>query len=213
MSAATTPDHVVDVTAGLTSDVIARTTSLLRAGKVVVVPTETVYGVAVDPFAAGATERLFELKGRDRTQPVAVLVADLQRAEALALFDDRARRLAARFWPGPLTLVLGRDAGLAVDLGVGADTIGLRCPGHPVVRMLVERVGPLATTSANRTGEPTPLTASEVDEVFRDGVALVLDAGRCGAAPSTVVDLTGDDVHVIRSGIISEAEIHEALGG
>ena len=182
----------------------------LLGGEVVVVPTETVYGLAALPAIPGATRRIFELKGRTADVPLAVLCADA--GQALALADapsELLRDVAARCWPGPLTLVLRRRPGLGYELGEPATTIGLRCPDHPVVRALAADVGPIATTSANLHGQPTPGTAAEVAALFGDDVALVLDGGPCTGVPSTVVDATGDPAEwrVLRPGSLSLAEI------
>lgn len=194
---------------------VAAAVAALRAGEVVVVPTDTVYGLAVDPRRPGATDRLYALKQRPADVPIPVLAADVDQAFSLAADDvpAAARRLAERFWPGGLTIVLPRRAGLGLDLGGPDDaTIGVRVPDHEVVLALAAEVGPLATTSANRHGEPTPETASEVVEVLAGPVAVVLDGGRCAGAPSTVVGFDDDGgVVVFREGRLSRAEVEAAL--
>jgi len=189
--------------------VLAEAVRALAAGLVVAVPTDTVYGLAVDPTVGGATERLFAAKDRPREVAVAVLVADAAQATSVAApLPDVARRLVVRFWPGALTLVLARRPGFDLDLGGDPATVGVRCPAHDAVRELCRRVGPLAVTSANRHGEPTPALAQEVAAVVGDRVALVLDGGACAGAPSTVVDCTGAQPVVLREGAISERELH-----
>lgn len=186
----------------------------LAAGEPIVLPTDTVYGVAVDPARPGATERLFAVKERPTAAALPVLAADVEQALALAAPDlpDAALRLAERFWPGGLTLVVRRAAGVTYDLG-GRDhlTIGLRVPDHDVPRRLAAAVGPLAATSANLHGRPTPVTAEGVAAELGDRVALVLDGGPCEGAPSTVVSCTADGVHVLREGRIPHREIEAAL--
>jgi L-threonylcarbamoyladenylate synthase len=173
----------------------------LSAGQVVGLPTDTVYGLAVDPLHPGATDRLFATKGRPRTVELPVLVADIDQALELATaVPETARTLMARWWPGALTLVLPRRPDLALDLGSDEATIGIRCPDHPVPRALARSCGPLATTSANRHGEPPITTAAEVAEVLGEAVGLVLDAGTCAGAPSTVVDCTGAEPRCLREG-------------
>jgi L-threonylcarbamoyladenylate synthase len=182
----------------------------LRAGEIVVVPTDTVYGIAVDPTRPGATDRLFAVKARPTDVPLPILAADADQAFSLAAdVSPVARRLAEACWPGGLTIVLPRRAGLDFDLG-GADdaTIGVRVPDHEVPRALARAVGPLATTSANLHGRPTPETAAGVAAELA-GVAVVLDGGRCAGAPSTVVVCTGDDWRVVREGRIG---IHQLRG-
>ncbi|HEY4633413.1 MAG TPA: L-threonylcarbamoyladenylate synthase [Candidatus Limnocylindrales bacterium] len=184
----------------------------LRAGEVVVVPTDTVYGIAVDPSRPGATDRLFAIKERPGDVAIPVLAADAEQAFALASdVPPVARALAAAFWPGGLTIVLPRRSGLGFDLGGPDDTtIGLRVPDHEVPRALARAVGPLATTSANLHGRPTPETAEEVAAELA-GFAVVLDGGRCAGAPSTVVVCTGDELRVVREGRIGVHQLHEVL--
>jgi L-threonylcarbamoyladenylate synthase len=183
---------------------------LLRAGEVVAVPTDTVYGVAVDPFQPGAADRLFVAKERPKDVALPILVAaagDLDRLVEGPV-DPLARKLVDRFWPGALTLVLPRKAELReLDLGGDPATIGVRCPDHRLVRELCREVGPLATTSANRHREPTPADAAGVAEALGDSVALVLDGGTCAGEPSTVVSILGDEVLMLREGRIPATDL------
>ncbi|PLS76818.1 MAG: threonylcarbamoyl-AMP synthase [Actinobacteria bacterium] len=189
-------------------EVVAAATRALAAGNIVAMPTDTVYGLAVDPFRNGAADRLFALKRRPRQVDLPVLVADEEQALSLAVaVPEPARRLMARYWPGALTLVLTRGAEVTADLGTDDATIGLRCPGHPLPRALCAAAGPLATTSANLHGKPTLCTAAEVAAIFGDAVALVLDGGPCTGAPSTVVDCTGEVPKLLRQGRIPWAEV------
>jgi tRNA threonylcarbamoyl adenosine modification protein (Sua5/YciO/YrdC/YwlC family) len=196
------------------ADVVARAAAVLRGGGVVVLPTDTVYGLAALPGVAGATAELFRLKGRRADVPIAVLCASADEALALAdpaAVDAEVAGIATRLWPGPLTLVLPRRPGLDYALGGGsAATIGLRCPDHPLILALAAEVGPLATTSANRHREPTPATAAEVAAVLGAGVGMVLDGGPCTAPPSTVVDATGPHWRVLREGVVTLADIEAA---
>ena len=183
----------------------------LRAGEAIVVPTDTLYGLAALPTVPGAVDRLFSLKRRPADTPIAVLVAGIEQVEALADLSGAARRLADAFWPGPLTMVLPRRAGVDLPLGEPHATIGVRWPDHPVIAALAEAVGPLATTSANRTGEPTPATAGEAAASLAGDVGVVLDGGACAGTASTVVDLTGPDLRVLREGAITESALRAAL--
>ncbi len=191
---------------------LSAASAALISGGAVVVPTDTVYGVAALPSVPGATARLAALKARAASQPLAVLVADRDQAQALveAPADDVAR-LMERCWPGPLTLVL-RRAPAARDLALGGDpaTIGLRCPDHDLVRALAAAVGPLATTSANRHGQPTPTTAAEAAASLTGPVAAVLDDGPCTGLASTVLDCTGPTWRVLRQGALALAAIEQA---
>ncbi|HET7489307.1 MAG TPA: L-threonylcarbamoyladenylate synthase [Acidimicrobiales bacterium] len=195
------------------ADAVASAVHALASGQVVAVPTDTVYGLAVDPFSTGAADRLFALKVRPREVDLPVLVADGEQALALATgVPATARRLMDRYWPGALTVVLPRRPDLVADLGNDEATVGIRCPAHPVPLALCRAHGPIATTSANRHGEPTATTAGEVDGLFGAGLAVVLDAGQCAGAPSTVVDCTGEEPKLLREGRIPWAEVLAAAG-
>jgi L-threonylcarbamoyladenylate synthase len=186
----------------------------LRQGLVVAIPTDTVYGIAVDPFVSGATARLFDAKRRPTDVRLPVLVDDVSQAEHLAEVDDRARLLMDRFWPGGLTIILPRLANVDIALGNGAGgpTVGVRCPDHAVPRTLCGEVGPLATTSANLHGEATPPTAEEVRALFGDAVAVVVDGGRCEGDPSTVVDCTGPTPALVREGTVAWSDVLGVVG-
>ncbi|HEY1118101.1 MAG TPA: L-threonylcarbamoyladenylate synthase [Acidimicrobiales bacterium] len=183
--------------------VVERAAKALLGGGLVVVPTETVYGLAALASDPDATRALFDRKGRGADVPVAVLCADAEQAMALTqAVPPLAHELAARHWPGPLTLVLPRRSGLGWVLGEPADTIGLRCPDHDLIRALAARVGPIATTSANRHGLPTPASAAQAADQLLGAVDLVVDGGALTGTPSTVVDLTGDVPRVLRQGAV-----------
>jgi L-threonylcarbamoyladenylate synthase len=180
---------------------LAAAVDALRDGQVVGIPTDTVYGLAVDPWRAGASERVFAVKHRPRGVQLPVLVADEHQAGALCGdIPEAGRRLMARFWPGALTIVVGRRPGLGLDLGDNQRTVGLRCPDHPVALALCRAVGPLATTSANHHGEPPARHAAAVAAL--GGVGVVLDGGRCDGEPSTVVDCSAGDPQLRRAGAI-----------
>lgn len=194
---------------------IDRAVGALGAGHVVVVPTDTVYGLAVEAMRTGATEALFALKQRPADVALPVLVASLEQALALTADDAPpvARRLMERFWPGAVTLVVPRRRGVELDLGGPDDrTVGLRLPDHPVPVALAGAVGPLAVTSANRHGRPPPPTLPEVLAQLGTGVELALDAGSCAGRPSTVVSCAGDGVRVLRQGAVPTADIVAAAG-
>lgn len=194
------------------AEVIAEAVAALRAGHVVAIPTDTVYGLTVDPFRTGAADRLFAVKRRPREVDLPVLVASEEQALELAVaVPDTARRLMELYWPGALTLVLPRNPDVTADLGTDDATIGLRCPAHAVPLALCAAAGPLATTSANLHGEPTLSTAAEVVATFGNSLKLVIDGGTCAGAPSTVVDCTGEVPKLLRQGRIPWAEIVAAL--
>jgi L-threonylcarbamoyladenylate synthase len=189
---------------------------LLRAGRVVAIPTDTVYGIAADLALPDAIERLFAAKRRPPEKAVAVLLADAEQASLLAELGPAALVLAERFWPGGLTLVLPVRAGVTLPrvLAAGAPTIGLRVPDHPAPRALARVLGPLPTTSANVSGEADARDAAEIAARLGDAVALVIDGGRIRGGPaSTVVDCTLDLPVVRRVGAIPSALIAETLEG
>lgn len=181
----------------------AQVTAVLLDGGVVVLPTDTVYGLAASPDDSDALRRLFTLKGRAADVPVAVLCASATQALSLAgTVNAPAAVLAARHWPGPLTLVLPRSGDLEWDLGEPRSTIGVRCPDHALIRSVTTDLGPIAVTSANRHGEPTPTTAAAAASSLTGPVDLVVDGGILAGNASTVVDATVDPVRVLRAGPI-----------
>jgi L-threonylcarbamoyladenylate synthase len=192
--------RTIGVTAGPPAEeAVGAAVAALRAGDIVGLPTDTVYGLAADPWHSGAADRLFLAKGRPRHVELPVLVADIDQALGLVTSVPAvARRLMHAHWPGALTLVLPRRPGLDADLGDEDGTIGVRCPDHPVALAVCARMGPVATTSANLHGRPPATTAQEVAQL--PGVALVLDAGTCDGAASTVLDCTGDEPRLLRAG-------------
>lgn len=184
-------------------------------GRIVGLPTETVYGVAVLP-TDGPLAALVASKGRDPGKGIAMLVDGLDQLAGVVDVPETATRLAERFWPGALTLVLPVRAGRMLPelLTGGRATLGVRLPDHPVPRALARRLGPLAVSSANRSGRPDARTAAELVEAVGGDVALVLDDGPVrGGRPSSVVAVLGDgSVEVLREGALDRATIRHALG-
>lgn len=196
---------------------IARAADILRAGGIVAVPTETVYGLAARADSEAAVARIYEAKGRPGFNPLIVHVASLAQAEALAKFDQRARSLARDFWPGPLTLVLPRraDANLASAGSAGLPTLALRAPAHPVMQDLLAATGvPLAAPSANRSETVSPTAADHVLATLAGRIDAVIDAGPCERGlESTIVALRDKGGwQVLRAGPIDEPEIAALLG-
>jgi tRNA threonylcarbamoyl adenosine modification protein (Sua5/YciO/YrdC/YwlC family) len=188
---------------------IAAAVEALRGGDIVGLPTDTVYGLAADPWHSGAADRLFRVKGRPRSVELPVFVAGEEQALGLTMAVPAcARVLMQRFWPGPLTIVLPRRPEVDADLGEEDATIGVRCPAHPVPLAVCRAFGPIATTSANHHGGPPATTAAEVAEL--PGVGIVLDGGRCAGEPSTVVDSTGEIPKLLRAGGIPWDDILSA---
>src|SRR5271169_1932006 len=195
---------------------IARAAALLRAERLVAFPTETVYGLGGDASSESAVAEIFAVKGRPRFNPLIVHVPGLAEAESFATFDARARRVAAQFWPGPLTLVLPRlsDSGLSLLASAGLDAVAIRAPAHPVARALLHAAGrPIAAPSANRSGRVSPTEAAHVALELGDRVALILDAGRTPVGlESTVLDLTGETPALLRPGGVTSEALTEFLG-
>ncbi|MFQ5465599.1 MAG: L-threonylcarbamoyladenylate synthase [Thermodesulfobacteriota bacterium] len=188
----------------------------IRAGRVVAYPTETFYGLAVDPFNAAALERLFTLKGRPADSPVSVIVADgVMLARVAEGVPPGAERLMERFWPGPLTIVFRARPGLPPRLTAGTGKVGVRIPGSPVAVKLLETTGmPLTATSANPSGRPPASTPGQVADYFGPSLDVLIDGGALPAkAPSTVVDVTGPRVLVLRQGAVTEEDITSAIEG
>ena len=195
---------------------ISRAAGLLKASQLVAFPTETVYGLGGDATNERAVAEIFAAKGRPRFNPLIVHVPGLAEAEALAIFDDRAREVVARFWPGPLTLVLRRrsDSGLSLLGSAGLDTIALRAPAHEVAQALLRETGrPIAAPSANRSGRVSPTEAAHVAEEIGDRVFLILDGGRTPVGlESTVLDLSAEAPALLRPGGVTSEQLTALLG-
>ena len=199
-----------------TPENIAAAAETLRAGGLVAMPTETVYGLACDAANADAVARLYEAKGRPAFNPLIAHVASIEMASKEAHVPELAARLMARFWPGPLTLVMPcRDTGTVCDLArSGLETLALRHPAHPVAQALLTRFGaPLVAPSANRSGHVSPTRAFHVMDDLADRIDWVLDGGPCSAGiESTILDLTGRVPVLLRSGAIASGDIEAVLG-
>lgn len=195
---------------------IAQAVAALQAGLPIGLPTETVYGLAADAGNGEALARIFDAKQRPRFNPLICHILGLREAEEIGVFNTPARQLAARFWPGPLTLVVPRRADAAIhDLATaGLDSIALRAPAHPVARQVLAAFGkPVAAPSANRSGRLSPTRAAHVLADLGQAVALILDGGPCAVGlESTVVEPTGDALYVLRPGTVTDAMLAEATG-
>jgi L-threonylcarbamoyladenylate synthase len=198
------------------ADGIARAAELLRGGALVAVPTETVYGLAARADSEAAVAEIFRAKGRPDFNPLIVHIASLAMARELARFDGRAEMLAARYWPGPLTLVLSaRENAVVPAVTAGLPTIALRIPDHRATRRLLEEVAlPLAAPSANRSGAISPTTPGHVAQSLGNRVAAIVDGGPClRGVESTIVALRDDgDWQLLRPGPVAEEELTQFLG-
>ncbi|MFS4507312.1 L-threonylcarbamoyladenylate synthase [Clavibacter sp. Sh2141] len=187
-------------------------------GEVVVIPTDTVYGIAADAFNPDAVQRLLDAKGRGRDAPPPVLIPGQSTLDALADFvPDVVRRLVDEFWPGGLTVILVAQPSLVWDLGETRGTVALRMPANSFALELLAETGPLAVSSANRTGQPAAATAQDAAEQLGESVSIFLDGGAAGGAASTIVDASrvtqaGGRVRIVREGAITRAQIQQLIG-
>jgi len=181
----------------------------LARGGLVVLPTDTVYGIGADAFSPAAVAALLAAKGRGRQMPPPVLVPDVRTVDGLCdEVPDAARRLMEAFWPGALTVICRAQPSLAWDLGETHGTVAVRMPDHPAALALLRRTGPLAVSSANRTGSPAALTAAEARDQLGDAVDVYLDGGLApGGVASTIVDATTERLRIVRLGALGVAEL------
>lgn len=196
-------------------DPIAEAADAARAGRLIVLPTDTVYGIGTRPDDPAATARLFEAKARLRGLELPILASTAAEARTLARFDDRADRLAGACWPGALTLVLPRaESSAHWELGGDPETVGIRVPHHPLALAVLAATGPLAVTSANRSGAPPARTCDDLQAVFGDAVEVYLcqDEPLEGLA-SSVIDLAHGPARVLRAGSVAAETIERLLPG
>jgi tRNA threonylcarbamoyl adenosine modification protein (Sua5/YciO/YrdC/YwlC family) len=181
---------------------LERAADMVARGTCIVMPTDTVYGLAASPASETGICSLFEVKERPGDKAIPILAASIYELKHVGVLEGRALELAAQWWPGPLTLVVPRAAGFEVDLGgTDASTVAVRVPRHDLARELLARTGPLAVTSANRSGAAPATTVDEARAYFGDAVAVYLDAGPAGGEVSTVLSMIGDP-EVLRAGAV-----------
>lgn len=199
--------------AGQREDGIAAAALAVQRGRLVVLPTDTVYGVGADAFDHKAVRRLLAAKGRGRDMPPPVLVSAPTTLDALAVgVPAAARTLVEALWPGPLTVVCKQQPSLQWDLGDTRGTVAVRMPDHEVALELLERTGPLAVSSANLTGREAATDADRAEEMLGESVEVLLDGGPTpGSVPSTIVDCTGDSVRVLRLGAVPVERLTELV--
>lgn len=187
---------------------ILAASKILRRGGLVIYPTDTVYGLGCDPLNVKAVKRLFKTKG-ERKKPLPILASDVKHVEKIAYISERTRKIAARFWPGPLTLVVPKKPVLPDVVTCNLDSVGVRIPKHDIALQLIHlSKGLLVGTSANKTGEKPPQTACEAAEQLGKEVNIILDGGPTAlGTPSTVIDLTSEKPEILREGPISLKDI------
>jgi len=197
----------------LDTPLVARAVDVLRDRGVVAYPTDTFYGLAVDPRSPEAVSKLFRVKRRSPSTAIPLIAASMEQAERVAIFSPTDIRLAQRFWPGPLTLVMPARPGLADAILAGGTTVAVRVPAHPIARALASEFGwCITSTSANESGEPPAVSADDVVSAVGERIDLLLDAGRTeGGPPSTVVEMTADGPRLIREGAVPWDRVLESL--
>jgi len=195
------------------SKVIREAVDIIRSGGVVIYPTDTVYGLGVDALNPEAVLRIFKIKNRFPNQPLPVAVSGLEMADRLAFIDEAAGKLMKAFWPGALTLVLVRKRLVPSMVVGGGASVGLRMPNHAVPLRIIQMSGlPLVATSANKHGAQNPLEAAEALRQIGDEVDLLLDGGRAGGQPSTILDLTRKPPLIVRHGPVTREMIEKVIG-
>ena len=196
-------------------DALAQAAALLRAGEVVGMPTETVYGLAANALDGAAVAKIFKAKGRPQDNPLIVHIADKEQIHTLArTVPESAQKLAEAFWPGPLTIILPRADCIPHEVSAGLDTVGIRLPSHPIARALIREAGvPLAAPSANTSGRPSTTTSGHVMEDLNGKIPAIVEGGPCAVGvESTVVSLAGDKPRLLRPGGISLEQLESVLG-
>ena len=190
-------------------EAVEAATLAVRRGNLIVLPTDTVYGIAADAFDPAAVRKLLRAKGRGRDMPPPVLVSSATTLDALAVgVPEWARALVEKFWPGPLTLVCTQQSSLQWDLGDTRGTVAVRMPDHAIALEILERTGPLAVSSANLSGHPPATDADQAEEMLGSAVMAIVDDGPTpGETPSTIIDVTGDRCRILRPGALSSDDL------
>ncbi len=215
MSEGTTSTRVLRTSELSASEIAAAAVQALSEGKLVALPTDTVYGIAVNAACQPAVRRLFEIKQRTADNPLPVLIADSEQVNTAARqIPSLAHRLAERFWPGPLTIILHKSPAISDLITAGQPTVGLRVPDHELTRRVLRLANfPVAVTSANLSGQPEAISPGQVLMTFGDLLDLLIDDGRCpGGISSTVLDLTISPPQIIRDGPISRQQLDQITG-
>lgn len=204
----------VDAREGISPSDAQAVKKIVEAGGLLVLPTDTVYGIGADPYSTNAVNAVLAAKGRGRQMPPPVLIADPEDAARVSSqLNEVAHRLIGAFWPGALTLIVKAAEGIRFDLGDIKDTVAIRMPNHEATLGVLRAVGPLAVTSANLTGQPAATSVEEAIEYFGEGVDCYIDSGPTPApVPSTIIDVTADVPVLLRAGMISVADIEAACG-
>ena len=201
-----------DILPASSNDTILRALAILKAGGLVAFPTDTVYGVGALAFDGEAIESIYAAKDRPVEKAIPILISDASELDKVGIeIPKAALKLASRFWPGPLTILVPKRADLPDSVSANA-TVGVRVPDHAIARTLLRAAGPMAVTSANLSGGPSPVSAEEVFEQLGGRIPLIIDGGRTpGGVPSTLVDCTTPELRILREGPIGMEQLHSAL--
>jgi L-threonylcarbamoyladenylate synthase len=184
----------------------------LKAGELVVFPTDTLYGIGADPFRESSVKRVFVAKNRPFDMPLSIAVSNEKMMESVAVLNDNARKLIRRFMPGPITIMLTKKPTIPDILTSGSNQVGIRIPDHPIALAIIDKFGPITATSANLHSQKDPVDATIPKRDLRDHLRICIDCGKTKcAAPSTIIDVSDGEVEVIRKGVISQEEIENAL--
>ena len=186
--------------------------STLKSGELVVYPTDTLYGVGADPFNENAVKKVYIAKNRPFDMPLSIAVSNEKMMESIAVLNDNARKLIRKFLPGPLTILLTKKPNLPDILTSGSNQIGVRIPDHPFALRLIDKFGPITSTSANLHSHPDPVEASVAQKDLKGHIGICVDCGKTKLAePSTIIDVSEGIVEIIRKGVVSQEQIENAL--
>jgi L-threonylcarbamoyladenylate synthase len=201
-----------EILSAASSEVITHALEILRGGGLVAFPTDTVYGVGALAFDGKAVEAIYTAKDRSPEKAIPVLIGDMDDLDKIAMdVPNLVQMLASRFWPGPLTILVPKKPDLPEAIS-STSTVGVRVPDHEAARALLRAAGPMAVTSANLSGQASPITAEEVFAQLGGRIELIIDGGKTpGGVPSTLVDCTGDEIKILREGPITKKELQSAL--
>jgi L-threonylcarbamoyladenylate synthase len=193
---------------------IENVVKIIKSGGLAVYPTDTLYGLAADPFNDSAVKKVFISKNRPFDMPLSIAVSDVRMIESVAVLNDAARKLISRFLPGPLTILLTKKPSVSDLLTSGDSQLGIRIPDHPFALKMIKKVGPVTSTSANLHSKPDPTSIEMAKKDLGNAVDIYIDCGRTKlSAPSTIVDVSEGDVEIVRAGVITKEEIANALTG
>lgn len=195
-----------------TTEAVEKAVGDLKEGKLIIYPTETVYGIGADVFNEAAAKKVFIAKNRPFDMPLSVAVSDLEMMRTIAEVTPVAEKLAKAFLPGPLTIIIKKKPDVPDIVTSMSDKVGIRIPDHPVAREIARRFGPIITTSANKHSQPDAVTAQEAAKELSEHAETCLDSGPCSLGkPSTIIWINGDEIEIVRQGAITRDQIREAL--